>query len=115
MQSGAPTQSIPFAPGKYYAIAFVNAAGAQNARGSIMVAVQGLGPKGEWVPATKQGRFENSIKPQGDQWIPVVVPFELKAEQSADIKNLQLIIGFTHFAPGQKMFLDNVGIYKLPE
>jgi hypothetical protein len=115
MQSGAPTQSIPFAPGKYYAIAFVNAAGAQNARGGVMVAVQGLGPKGEWIPATKQGRFENSVKPQGNQWIPVVVPFELKAEQSADIKNLQLIIGFTHFAPGQKMFLDNVGIYKLPE
>ncbi len=114
MQSGAPTQTIPFAPGRYYAVAFVNAAGAKNARGSIMVAVQGISPDGKWVTAANQGRFENSIKPQGSQWIPVIVPFELKESQSESIKTLQLIIGFKDFDPGQKMYLDNVGIYQLP-
>jgi hypothetical protein len=114
MQSGAPTQTIPFAPGRYYAVAFVNAAGAKNARGSIMVAVQGISHDGQWVTAANHGRFENSIKPQGSQWIPIVVPFELKESQSESIKTLQLIIGFKDFDPEQKMFLDNVGIYKLP-
>jgi hypothetical protein len=42
------------------------------------------------------------------------VPFELKESQSESIKTLQLIIGFKDFDPEQKMFLDNVGIYKLP-
>jgi hypothetical protein len=114
MKSGAPTQSIPFAPGHYYAIAYVNAAGAQKGRGSIMVAVQGISPDGKWVTAANQGRFENSIKPEGSQWIPIVVPFELKEGQSESIKNLQMIIGFSNFGPGQKMFLDDVGIYKMP-
>jgi hypothetical protein len=47
-------------------------------------------------------------------WQSVIVPFELKEEQRASIKNLQLIVGFNGFAPDSQIFVDDAGIYKIP-
>jgi hypothetical protein len=114
MGSGAPTQYINFEPGRYYAIAYVLAPTTNKTQGTASVVIQGIGHDGKWVSRDQRGRFETKISPKGGVWQSVIVPFELKEEQRASIKNLQLIVGFNDFAPDAQIFVDDAGIYKIP-
>jgi hypothetical protein len=76
--------------------------------------IQGIGHDGKWVSHAQRGRFETKLTPKGGLWQSVVVPFELKEEQRAAIKTLQLIVGFNRFAPDSHIFVDDAGIYKIP-
>jgi len=114
MGNGAPTQYINFEPGRYYAIAYVLAPTTNTSQGKVRLAIQGIGHDGKWVSRAQGGRFEAAISPRGGQWQSVIVPFELKEEQQASIKKLQLIVGTSGLAPDSQIFLDDAGIYKIP-
>jgi len=104
---GAPMQNIPYAPGTYFARAYCYVPqGSKMGTASLTLSV--LGNSKIKLPSS-------NIPLQAGAWSSIVIPFQLTEDKTHTATNVRLLLLLDGFEPDGKIYIDDVGIYKVGE
>jgi hypothetical protein len=107
MLRGGPVQEVELKrPGKYCAIAWAYVPQGQAAKGTLELSVTPLDEKGRNLPG-----HSSKIAPTPGKWTAVMVGFRLPAEIVG--KKVRIVPIVEGFQDGGRIYLDDVGVYRV--
>jgi len=111
MQRGGPNQTVAVTPGRYVAIASVYAPDGQPAVGTVTLTATMRGDDGVNLPSP-----QTTIVPVPGAWTTVASSVDVPEEVGAKtVTNVLLVAIVDGFQDGGQVYLDDLGLYRLPE
>ena len=111
MRRGGPNQIVKVTPGRYVALGHVYAPEGQGAVGTVTMAATMRGEDGVNMPGP-----QTTVIPVPGVWITVASsvdgPEEIGGKQ---VTNILLVAVVDGFQDGAKVWLDDIGLYRLPD
>ena len=114
MKRGGVNQRVPVTPGRYVAVAFVRAPEPLNPRAKLTISVSGRGEDRAILRDAVLTRSTQSL-PTTD-WVALSAYGELPAKANGqDISKAQIIVTVDNMAPGEKLYVDDLQLFRLKE
>ena len=111
MSRGGPHQSVPFEPGRYAAVCFVYAPEGQDSAGTVTLSIIPRDAEHRNLPATA-----TSITPSSGRWQAVATAGQLPAKlDGKDVAELMIIVTVDSFEPGERLYIDDVTLFRLDQ
>lgn len=109
---GGPVQTLAApAPGRYLAVAWVQAPAGQTGGGTVELTVTPLDEKGSNLPGFSSGQ----VQPEAGRWSLLSLPIDLpKAVGGKQVCRVRLVPIIDGFQEGGKVLLDDAGLHRLP-
>ncbi len=109
MKRGGPHQGLPFEPGRYAAVCFVHTPEGQETSGTVELSITPRDPNNANLAATS-----TTIVPQPGRWQALATGGEIPAQLSdKDVATLMLIVVVNGFEEGDKVYIDDVNLFRL--
>ncbi len=107
MSRGGPNQTLPFEPGRYAAVCFVYTP--TETKGTVEIAITPRDADHANLVTTS-----TSITPEPGRWQAVATGGDIPAELSGkDVAEMLLIVVVNGFEPDEKVYIDDVALYRL--
>lgn len=111
MFRGGPVQAAAFpGPGRYYALCWVYAPEGQHSRGTTELSLTPLDERGQNLPG-----YSSRLVPPAGRWTLLVagadIPGAIEGKPVAQLRPIPIVDGFQD---GGRVYLDDVGLYRLP-
>jgi len=111
MRRGGPHQSIPVTPGRYVALGRVYAPTGQVSGGTVTMTGTMRGADNANLPSP-----QTTVVPVPGTWVTVASAVDVPAELSGKpVTQILLVAIVDGFQDGGKVYLDDLGLYRLPE
>ena len=101
-------QGLPYQSGAHYARVSCYLPAATKT-GKATLTVQVLGAKG--TPLSRGSQFSMPVSLHTGQWSTTVLPLDLPINEKA--VQLRFMVTLDSFAPDEKLYLDDAGIYRI--
>jgi hypothetical protein len=111
MKRGGPVQQVPVEPGRYGLVCFVYVPAEQSTKGSVELAMTMRDDKDVNLPSAA-----TTIVPTPGRWTAVAVVQEVPAEVNGKpVKTVMPILIPTGYGPGDKVYFDDLQLFRLGE
>ncbi|MGQ9731639.1 MAG: DUF4838 domain-containing protein [Candidatus Zipacnadales bacterium] len=111
MARGGPHQTLPFEPGRYAAVCFVRVPDGQTSKGTVELAIT---PRD--AEHNNLSSLSTTIIPVPSQWIPLMtggtIPAEVNGKAVAELLLVAIVNGF---APKERVYIDDMTLYRFDE
>ncbi|MFQ5808954.1 MAG: DUF4838 domain-containing protein, partial [Armatimonadota bacterium] len=111
MSRGGPHQTLPFEPGRYAAVCFVYAPPGQDSVGTATLSITPRDAAHTNLPATN-----TMVRPISGRWQAVATAGEIPARlDGKDVAELMIIVTVDGFEPDEKIYIDDVTLFRLDQ
>jgi len=111
MKRGGPTQQFPITPGKYALVCFVYIPEGQQSHGTAELAMTLRDDKSVNLPSAS-----TKIVPPPGEWTAIAIAAEVPEQVAGrPVKSVMPIIIPDGFEPGEKLYFDDVMLYRIEE
>ncbi len=111
VRHGGPHQTIPVEPGRYLAFGYAFIAEGQESSGTVTITATMRGRDNQNLPTPT-----TEVKPTPGAWTPIGclinVPLEVNDIPVTQVRLIAIVDGFQ---PGEKVYLDDIALYHLPD
>ncbi len=109
MKRGGPNQTLQVPPGRYAATAFVYIPEGQDSKGTAELSVTLRNAQGRNLPSPS-----TTICPPPGQWSIIATSADVPVKVGKDeVKSVMLIVVVNGFKPDEKIYLDDIALYRL--
>ncbi len=111
MARGGPNQTVAFVPGRYAAVCFVRVPDGQESKGTVELAITPRDAEHQNLPSTS-----TTITPVPGRWQAVATGGDIPATLSnKEVAEMLLIVIVNGFEEGERIYIDDVSLYRLGE
>ena len=109
MKRGGPNQTLPAPPGRYAAVCFVKVPDGQDSQGTVEIAMTPRDADHNNLPS-----ISTTITPVSGRWQAVATGGEIPEILSGkDVAEMLLVVIVNGFEPDEKVYIDDVSLYRL--